>query len=97
MGPRHRNNEKPKDFKKSIKSLLFYLKPFYLYLIIATILAFIGSIFSIIGPDKIKEITNLIVIGISSNIDMDKIKSISILLIIIYISFTHDLYFFFEV
>ena len=85
MGPRHRNNEKPKDFKKSIKNIFSYLKPYYIYLILAIILSFVGSVFSIIGPDKIKEITNLIVTGLSSNIDMNKIKKIAIFLIIIYL------------
>ena len=86
MGPgRRRNNEKPKNFKQSIINLFSYLKPFYGYLIIATILAFIGSVFSIIGPDKIKEITNLIVSGLSTEINMSKIKSIVIFLIIIYV------------
>ena len=83
MGPR-RNNEKPKDLKKAIRILFAYLKPFYRYLIIATILALIGSIFSIIGPDKIKEITNIIVSGLASSIDMKKIKSIVFFLVTIY-------------
>ena len=85
MGPRHRNNEKPKDFKKSIKNLLTYLKPYYIYLILAVILSLVGSIISIIGPDKIKEITNLIVSGLTTKIDIKKIKSIAILLITLYL------------
>ena len=85
MGPRRRQNEKPKDLKKSLQILFSYLKPFYVYLLVATILALIGSIFSIIGPDKIKEITNLITIGLRTTIDMSKVKSIAIFLIIIYL------------
>jgi len=84
MGPRRRNNEKPKDLKKSLKILFSYLKPFYIFLIIATMLALVGSIFSIIGPDKIKEITNLIVSGLATTINMSKIKSIVFFLITIY-------------
>ncbi|MBQ8891909.1 MAG: ABC transporter ATP-binding protein [Bacilli bacterium] len=79
-----RKIEKPKDFKQGVKNILLYLKPFYKYLIIAVVLAFIGSISSIIGPDKIKEITNLIVEGLGTGIDLDKIKSIAIFLISIY-------------
>ena len=77
-------NEKPKDFKKALKNLISYLKPYLTPLIIAIIFALVGSIFSIIGPDKIKEITNLIVSGLASSIDLDKIKSIALFLIIIY-------------
>ena len=85
MGPRHRAPEKPKDFKKSLKELLLFLKPYSKWIILATFLAFIGSVFSIIGPDKIKEITNIIVSGLNSKIDINKIKSIAIFLIIIYL------------
>ncbi len=84
MGPR-RNVEKPENFKKSIKELLFYLKPFYRLLIISLILSFIASIFSIIGPDKIKEITNIIVDGLGSQINFSRIKSISSFLVTIYL------------
>ena len=67
---KHRGaNEKPKDFKKSMKNLLSFLLPYYKGIIIAIILAFVGAIFSIIGPDKIKEITNTIVSGLQIGID----------------------------
>ena len=84
MGPR-RQNEKPKDFNKSIKNLFLYLKPYYVSLIISIVLALVGSVFSIIGPDKIKEITNLIVSNLTTGIDLNKIKNISLILIIIYL------------
>ena len=77
--------EKAKDFKGSLTKLLKYLKPFYALLVLAIILALVGSIFSIIGPDKIKEITNLIVLGLKDGIDLVKIKKIALFLIIIYL------------
>ena len=80
-----RNIEKPKDFKQSMKNILMFLTPFYKGIIVSIILAFIGSIFSIIGPDKIKEITNTIVLGLQTGIDLGKIKNIAIFLITIYI------------
>ena len=82
---KHGKIEKPKNFKKSFKNFFLYLKPFYIKLIIAFVLSFISSIFSIIGPDKIKEITNLIVEGINTNINLTKIKEIAIFLAIIYV------------
>ena len=84
MRGKHKNMEKPKNFKKSILKLISYLKPYLVPIIISVLLAFVGSIFSIIGPDKIKEITNLIVVGLTSSIDIDKIKSIALFLITIY-------------
>ncbi len=82
---RGRNFEKPKDFKKAMINLFTYLKPYMLFLIIATILAGVGSVFSIIGPDKIKEITNLIISGLTTKINLSEIKRIAIFLITIYL------------
>lgn len=80
-----RKIEKAKDLKKSLKNMLLFLKPYYGVILIAIILASIGSVFSIIGPDKIKEITNIIVSGLNGEINLDKIKSISLFLVIIYL------------
>ena len=77
--------EKPKDFKKAMLNFMIILKPYRLLIIIAIILAFIGSIFSIIGPDKIKEITNIITIGLRGNLNLNKIKKIALFLITIYL------------
>ncbi len=77
--------EKPKDFKKAMLNFMIILKPYRLLIIIAIILAFIGSIFSIIGPDKIKEITNIITVGLRGNLNLNKIKKIALFLITIYL------------
>ena len=45
----------------------------------------VKEIRAIIGPDKIKEMTNTIVIGLQTGIDLEKIKSISLFLLIIYL------------
>lgn len=50
----------------------------------AVILAVIGSITSIIGPDKLSEITDLITAGLQSSIDLEQITSICLTLAIIY-------------
>ncbi len=86
MGPRGRRNiEKPKNFKQAIKNLFFVLKPFRGWIVISIILAFVASIISILGPDKIKEITNLIVLGLSGEININKIKEIALYLICLYL------------
>ncbi len=77
--------EKPENFRLAMKNLLMYLKPYFHLLIIATILAGIGSVFSIIGPDRIKEITNLIIVGLTKKIDIERIKGIAFFLITIYL------------
>ena len=82
---RMNDNDKAKDFKKSIKSLIVYCRPYLVPIVVAIILAIVSSILSIIGPDKLRSITNTITEGILSGIDMDKIKSIALFLIIIYL------------
>ena len=85
-GPMGRfNSEKPKDFKKSIKMLFKYSKEYVPFIIIAIILTTASSIFSIIGPDKLKDITDVITKGLMTSINLDEIKSIGIFLIIIYL------------
>ncbi len=78
------NNEKAKDFKKSIKNLIIYCKPYFMPILFAIILAIISSILSIIGPDKLRDITNLISEGIFTKINLQEIKKISLILLLIY-------------
>lgn len=58
-----------------------YTIPFVFALIFATI----GSITTILGPDRLSEITDTIAVGLTSTIDTDKIKDIAIFLAIIYV------------
>ncbi len=77
--------EKAKDFKKSISDLVKYCRPYLIAIVIAVILAMISSILSIIGPDKLRDITNLITEGLMGSINMTEIKRISLILLIIYL------------
>ena len=52
--------EKPKNFKKAMSELLRYCKRFIAPTIVAVLFACGGSIISIIGPSKIKDITTKI-------------------------------------
>lgn len=85
MNKNKRNsNDKPKDFKVSFKKLLVYNKPFIILVCIALILSMASSILSIIGPDKLKDMTNVIVEGLMTGINLDKIKEIGLLLVCFY-------------
>ena len=77
--------DKASDFKKAIVNLIKYCKPYYTLIYFAIMLAMISSICSIIGPDKLKDITNTITEGLVLGIDMNRVKDISIFLIIIYL------------
>ncbi len=76
--------EKPKNFKKTISELLAYCNSYVPAIVIALLLSVFGTIFSIIGPDKLKQITNLIAEGIMSEININAISSIGILLATLY-------------
>lgn len=83
-GRRGQNNEKAKDFKKSMLQLIKYCQPYIVPILIALLLALISSVLSIIGPDKLRNITNLITEGLLSSINLSKVKNIAFTLIIIY-------------
>ena len=78
-------SDRAKDFKGSLKKLLQYNKSFIVLIFLALILSMTSTILAIIGPDKLKEITNVITLGIATSIDMVKIKEIALFLLIIYI------------
>ncbi len=80
----NRKFKKAKNFSESIKKLLKYNKPFYTFIIIALILSMGASILSIIGPDYIKDMTNVIAEGIKSVINIERIEQLGIILIIFY-------------
>lgn len=62
MAPRGRvhgrNFEKPKNLSLTLKKLFKYLKPFIPVLMIALFLAALSSVLSIIGPNKLSDLTD---------------------------------------
>lgn len=68
----------------SLKKLLVYCKRYLAAFITAIVFALISSVFTIIGPEKIGDLTNEIKKGIVSEIDMSAVKKIGIFLIVIY-------------
>ncbi len=76
--------DKPKNFKQSMGDLLLYCKPFMTVTLIALICE-VGSVITrLIGPNMIRNITNLISEGIMGAIDMNAIGRACIVLGILY-------------
>jgi ATP-binding cassette, subfamily B, multidrug efflux pump len=75
---------KAKDFKKTIRQLISYCKVYLPAIIIALILAMAGSVFNIIGPDLLSEITDIITEGMMSSIDLDAVVNVASLLAFLY-------------
>ena len=84
----HKHNkgttETATDLKTSLSKLFRYIKKYLPLIIPALLLAITSAIFSIIGPDKLSDITDTITKGLVTGIDLEKIKDIGIFLIIIY-------------
>ena len=83
VGP-NRVAEKPKDLKKALKKMTHYLKKYIPFIIIALVLSALGSVLSIIGPNKLSDLTDEITKGLMTGMNFDAIKSISIFLVCIY-------------
>ena len=83
-GPHTRIAEKPKNFSESMKKLFTKLQDFKISMLVAIILALFSSILTIIGPNRIRDITDEIAKGLMGAMDMDKIISIAIFLGIIF-------------
>lgn len=77
---------KEKVTKGTWSKLLKYCKNYWAFIIIAIICACGGTVLTLIGPDKISEITDTITKGIMPNakMDMDKIKSTAMILAVLY-------------
>lgn len=61
-----------------------YLKGFHLFFGIAILFSIVSSVITVVGPDKLKEITDTITKGMGTSIDIDKISSIALTLAILY-------------
>ena len=76
-GPGARMNapEKAKDFKGAIKRLVKELDKYKVLVIVAFVLAILGSVISILAPDKLSELTDKISEGLVIN--QDNMKELS--------------------
>lgn len=76
-----------KNMKKALGALIGYCRKYLALIIAALVFAAVSAVLSVIGPDYISELTETITNGISPmgiHIDMDKITSVAVTLIVIY-------------
>lgn len=81
MGP---GGGKAKNFKKTMLQLIAYCKSYVPLIILALVLGMAGAIFNIIGPEFLSKITDLITEGMMSQIDLEAVADIAIVLTILY-------------
>lgn len=77
--------ENEKLSKGAIGKLSAYCRKYMAVIILALILACAGAIFNVMGPDKLSDMTNIIVEGIMTGIDMGEFENIAFFLLTIYI------------
>lgn len=83
-GMGRRPAEKSKDFKGTWMKIIRYCKRYLAVIVVALICAVAGTILTILGPDKLSDLTKVITEGIAIGIDMERIKSIGLTLVAFY-------------
>lgn len=88
--------EKPQDFGGVMKKLVHFCRHYIPAIIVALVLGAIGTVCQIVGPDKLKDMTNEIAKGLPAlvngkpvlgAIDMDAVTYIAWLLVALYVGY----------
>lgn len=84
-GMGRRPAEKSKDFKGTWMKIIRYCKRYLAVIVVALICAVAGTILTILGPDKLSDLTKVITEGIATGIDMERVKFIGLTLVAFYV------------
>ncbi len=84
--------EKPKNFKASMSRFIAYCKPYAIPIIIAAVLSVLGAVFTLLGPDRLSQITKIIMepfeqmagTGKFAGIDLSAVGKIALTLAVLY-------------
>ena len=76
--------EKARDFTGTWKKLLLYCRKYYVPILIAVLCAAGGTVFTLVGPDRLSDLTKVITDGLMTGIDMEAVAGIGITLVIFY-------------
>lgn len=77
-------DNKPKDFKRTAKQLLSYGKSYVPIMVVALVLAAVGSIFNVIGPEFLSQMTDYIAEGLSAEVNMEGVRRVGVILAVLY-------------
>lgn len=76
--------ERAKDFKQAMRSLIKYCGKYVPVIITAMVMAALGAVLRVIGPEFLSRITEEIEQGIVTGINMDNIAKLGVILIVLY-------------
>lgn len=77
--------ERARDFTGTWKKLILYCRKYSVPIIIAILCAVGGTVFTLIGPDKLSDLTRVITDGLLTGIDMNAVAKIGLLLVTFYV------------
>ena len=83
--PGARGGEKAKDLVGTWKKLFGYCNKYTAAIVVALVCAALGTVLTLMGPDKLSHMTDTITAGLQSSIDMDEVFAIAITLVIMYV------------
>ena len=72
------------SLKKGLKSLMGHCKKYMPVIVLSMILACMGAILSLYGPNKLKDLTNLITEGMAGSVNIKAVLNVCYLLVGIY-------------
>ncbi|MGN1137237.1 MAG: ABC transporter ATP-binding protein [Oscillospiraceae bacterium] len=78
-------NSKNRDLKKAFGRFFQYIGRYKAALIASVLLSIVGAVLTLVGPDKLGDVTDLIKEGLTGQMDIPAIVSIAVLLAVLYI------------
>lgn len=80
------SGEKATNFRKSWGKMLNYFRPYWVAGGVALIAAISGSILTLLGPDRLSELTDVIASGLTTEVDLDAVRQVVVTLIAFYVT-----------
>ena len=84
-GMKNHKVQKPENLKKALVDLAVYCKNQAGFIIAALLLAAVGAVLTIAGPDQISKITDYMYEGLKGEIKMEGIAKVAVFLLSIYL------------
>lgn len=79
------SKDKAEHFWKTLKQLGIYCRTHWWAILAAVLFSIVGTMLMVIAPEKLKDITNLISLGLHSGIDIKEISKLSFLVAFLYL------------